>query len=664
VSIDRHNSAPAGTHTYTQGITPFTHMTSQEFAEFASRGRNTKVRTPEEQDFHDSMPVFDSTNSVNYFGTGPNTQDVERELDGPLGATETVDWRTIPGVLTPVKNQGSCGSCWTFGAAGALEGAYALMSQVGPPGFPNSPTKTLFNGLNFDQKTGFFGVSEQQFVDCDLLGSNGCEGGDPSSAWVWAANNGGVASEEEYPYTSGNWSSAFPPTKVCQTAKIAKKLPGVQLLAKAPYTNVKPYDIDELEAAVRQQPVQIVVQAGPSFPGAPDPLQNYNGGIITLASGCAQTLDHSVLLVGFHSDTTNAAQNYWIVKNSWSAQWGDAGYYYVQKSIEDACGILMMPSFPNLGGGGAIAPPTPPTPQPVPSPYPSNDGIHFATNTDVYIGLVNTEGLPLNPSAANQIVVLGASPPYKANQILPLQATMTIRLDGITNNPLSKTCTPYITNVDEENNPALYLDFVCAANGNVTVNSQQVMQTYIASIRGYMTKEAGATAVNNSRILFGLISVNKLDYHLPLTYENVIDFANVNSTATTVKRVVTDTANGVGIKNIEFMITTTYPTAAPTITPMPTYAPPTGTYIAGSVVTTTYASTLDCTGTIAVQNVQSYGLCFYDSGAGSYAKIIPGSPTVTNPNDPYTLPLMFLFFSDETCTTATTTQSSGAMINS
>jgi len=639
VSIDKHNSAPEGTHTYTQGITPFTHLTSQEFAEFVNRGRNTKTKTAAEQAFHDSMPVFDGSVSDSSFGISA------RHLEDNLGATQTVDWRTIPGVLTPVKNQNACGSCWTFGASGALEGAYALKTSS------TAPTETLFTGLTYNGKTGFFGVSEQQFVDCDDQMSHGCRGGDPNSAFVWAANNGGVTSERVYPYTSGNGAS---PTGNCQAAKVAQKLDGTAVRRDYPYTNVAPSNIAALEAAVRQQPVQIVVQGGPSFPGAPSPLQNYNGGIITLASGCAQDLDHSVLLVGYHSDTVDASQNYWIVKNSWSTLWGIEGYYYVAKSQENACGILLAPSFPNLAVPGQVPFPQPPTPAPVPSTY-------LETPVNQYIGPADIRGGPVDISAA-QLVTLGNAPPYKVEQILPVEATLTINLDSITSSPLVRTCTPYITYVHEGNKPAEFLDFACAAYGNT---SALATYTFVANVRCFIGQSETAPTPKNTLVVFALLTVNQVNYQLPLTSNNVMKFADINSTSTTVQRVFNDQSKGVGVKNIKFVLTNDYPTASPTMTPMPTFAPPSGNFISGSLITYAYSTSLDCTGKLVADKVQSYGLCFYDEKDARWTKITPGNPSVTSPTDPYSLPLVFRFYTDETCLTPLDPASSvsGIMVN-
>ena len=103
-----------------------------------------------------------------------------------------------------------------------------------------------------------------------------------------------------------------------------------------------------LETAVNLQPVTVAIQAAASYPGGPNPVQSYAGGIIKLSDGCGQELDHSVLVVGYGHDAT-LGMDFWWVKNSWSATWGLGGYFRVEKSSQNACGLLNEGKFPNLG---------------------------------------------------------------------------------------------------------------------------------------------------------------------------------------------------------------------------------------------------------------------------------------------------------------------------
>ena len=249
--IEKHNQQAS--KSFTMGAGPFTHLTAEEFKEFTERGRNKVPRTAEQQAIHDSMPV--------HVG-------VDRKLaDGDPMAH---DWRTIAGVVTPVKNQGQCGSCWTFGAVGALEGAYALMSSTDAG---MSVAQTAYNGLTRDGATGFFGFSEQNFVDCDDILSGGCNGGYSENAWLYAAAMGGVPSEATYPYT--DIPGPTTPAATCSGTKTRSVIPNTAPRTDEPYTSVKIGDLNALKTAVLKQPVEVAVQAGPSFPGANNPWQNY-----------------------------------------------------------------------------------------------------------------------------------------------------------------------------------------------------------------------------------------------------------------------------------------------------------------------------------------------------------------------------------------------------
>merc|ERR1719181_697247 len=125
-----------------------------------------------------------------------------------------------------------------------------------------------------------------------------------------------------YPYTFEDGPTGSSPTGICDTTMSSPANfvsgPKAALDPGKPYTRVTPYSIADLESAVYTVPVTITVQAGPSSPGGPSPWQSYGGGIVTLADGCGQDLDHSVLAVGWNTDE-ETGMNYWIIKNSWTA---------------------------------------------------------------------------------------------------------------------------------------------------------------------------------------------------------------------------------------------------------------------------------------------------------------------------------------------------------
>jgi len=212
----------------------------------------------------------------------------------------SVDWREKD-VLSRVKNQGNCGSCWSFSSTGAIEAVHAIS------------TGTLLN------------ISEQQLVDCsDDYGNNGCNGGSMDNAFKYVIDNG-LCSEKEYPYTAEKDKC-----KKCKT-----------IVNISDYKNVVSNNEEILKRVVYQQPVSVAIQANlPSF-------QAYSSGIYSDPS-CGSQLDHGVLVVGYGYDILHN-MDYWIVKNSWGPNWGENGYIRIQRNIINKtglCGIAMQPSIP------------------------------------------------------------------------------------------------------------------------------------------------------------------------------------------------------------------------------------------------------------------------------------------------------------------------------
>jgi C1A family cysteine protease len=223
----------------------------------------------------------------------------------------SIDWEA-KGAVTPVKDQGSCGSCWSFSATGALEGAYQIK----------------YSDLQ--------SFSEQELVSCDqsFLGDHGCNGGLMDNAFKWVQSNGGLCSEADYPYTSGV-------TKENGECKSHTSCDNTKLKVTS-YTDVKKNSEDALMSALAQQPVSVAIQANqPAF-------QFYSGGVLT--GECGTSLDHGVLAVGYGTYTDGT--DYYKVKNSWGDGWGMDGYILIERGNPQTggeCGILMgPPSYPNL----------------------------------------------------------------------------------------------------------------------------------------------------------------------------------------------------------------------------------------------------------------------------------------------------------------------------
>lgn len=213
---------------------------------------------------------------------------------------DSIDWRDR-GAVTPIKNQGQCGSCWAFSTTGSLEGAYYL-------------------------KTGkLTALSEEELVDCDKV-DQGCNGGLMDNAFKWIQQNGGLCSEADYPYLGSTNACSLNCNTVNDTNITS-------------FTDVNPTEND-LMKAVSARPVSIAIEADNMG------FQFYRSGVYT--GTCGTKLDHGVLLVGYG---TEDGKDYWLVKNSWGEVWGDKGYIKIERGKDQKggqCGILLSASYPVL----------------------------------------------------------------------------------------------------------------------------------------------------------------------------------------------------------------------------------------------------------------------------------------------------------------------------
>ncbi|OTF70897.1 Group 1 mite allergen-like protein (Cysteine protease) [Euroglyphus maynei] len=213
---------------------------------------------------------------------------------------EQWDWRLL-GAVTPVKDQAICGSCWSFGATGTIEGQYFV-------------------------KTGrLLKLSQQQLVDCSWSeDNNGCDGGEDFRTYNYIMKAGGISTEEDYGHYLGVDGK-------CHDNAVKKS---VQIKG---FYNVTIGDAEAMKTALYYHgPVSIAVDASPKT------FSFYSHGIYYDPNCSSKNLDHQVLAVGFGKLND---EKYWLVKNSWSTYWGNDGYILISQKNND-CGVLTDATFP------------------------------------------------------------------------------------------------------------------------------------------------------------------------------------------------------------------------------------------------------------------------------------------------------------------------------
>jgi hypothetical protein len=282
--IRAHNADPEST--YHKGINQFSDWTPEEFASYNTARPSKYVR---------SASLTAGLKSFSASG---------------LSLPYSVDYRRAsPPVLTAVKNQGDCGSCWAHSATEAIESSFAIK-------FGQLPV-----------------LSTQQITSCTET-MNGCGGGDFFYAWMYVQSSGGLNEEWSYPYVdffAKNLTMAA--TAVCKNIT-AEWLPNWGWMPKANLTTMTAVAVNNasatMEALATQGPLSIMVGASG--------WDEYEGGIFFNPSNASFTIDHAVQLVGYGYDT-DMRMNYWIVRNSWGTVWGEAGFIRLYRPAVEPCGV-------------------------------------------------------------------------------------------------------------------------------------------------------------------------------------------------------------------------------------------------------------------------------------------------------------------------------------
>uniref|UniRef100_A0A8C5HS83 Cathepsin L1-like n=1 Tax=Gouania willdenowi TaxID=441366 RepID=A0A8C5HS83_GOUWI len=263
--------ADQGIKSYRLGMTYFADMENEEYKQLILRSFN-----------------------ANQSGHGSTFLRVTNDLP------DTVDWRD-KGYVTPIKDQKQCGSCWAFSATGSLE------------------------GQNFRKTGKLVSLSEQQLVDCSGdYGNMGCDGGLMDQAFDYIKANGGIDTEDSYPYEAEDGKCRYNPANIGATC--------------TGHVDVTQFDEDALKEAVATiGPVSVAIDASHAS------FQLYTSGVYNEPDCSSTELDHGVLAVGYGTEN---GQDYWLIKNSWGLGWGDEGYIMMSRNKNNQCGIATAASYP------------------------------------------------------------------------------------------------------------------------------------------------------------------------------------------------------------------------------------------------------------------------------------------------------------------------------
>lgn len=271
IEIRNHNM---GHHSWTQGINDFSDMTFEEFKE-------ERLMKPQDCSATKSFQVKDETK---------------------VTIPEAYEWNNF-GMVSPVKNQGACGSCWTFSTVGSLESHWNILGK----------------GKNVT-------FSEQQLVDCaGAFENDGCRGGLPSHAFEYIRYAGGIESDITYPYTAKDGTCVF------------RRSIAVGYVRHGSFNITQGDEVELAERIYSAGPVALSFQVVNGF-------KNYISGVYSVENCGTTTKDvnHAVLATGYGVENGTP---FWNVKNSWGATWGAAGYFKIIRG-KNMCALAQCNSYP------------------------------------------------------------------------------------------------------------------------------------------------------------------------------------------------------------------------------------------------------------------------------------------------------------------------------